>query len=136
MTSLTVPSNPLPPPVNRRPDAKPEIVRTHRKPNSRPETVADQTNDQTVKERVSTRIDKSKVKGRERVNRKISSRKAVVTNAVIEEKRGPSKSKEPLPRTLLEDLLHEHIAALRWESALNVSHLPIPFNFLSIVCAI
>ncbi|KAI8523227.1 hypothetical protein RHMOL_Rhmol13G0056800 [Rhododendron molle] len=98
MASLSVPINPLPPPVNRRPDVKPEISLT-------------------AKER-------DEEKRREKVNRKIASQKATsmklrseATKAVIGEKSGPSNSKEPLQ--LLENL-RAHIAALRWESALNV----------------
>lgn len=107
MASLSVPINPLPPPVNRRPDVKPEISLT-------------------AKER-------DEEKRREKVNRKIASQKATsmklrseAAKAVIGEKSGPSNSQEPLP--LLENL-RAHIAALRWESALNVSHFPLPFNF-------
>ncbi|KAE9460784.1 hypothetical protein C3L33_07301, partial [Rhododendron williamsianum] len=98
MASLSVPINPLPPPVNRRPDVKPEISLT-------------------AKER-------DEEKRRQKVNRKIASQKATsmklrseATKAVIGEKSGPSNSNGPL---LILENLRAHIAALRWESALNV----------------
>ncbi|XVF32191.1 hypothetical protein REPUB_Repub17cG0060800 [Reevesia pubescens] len=67
--------------------------------------------------------------GKEEVNRKIASRKAIsvilrreATKALIEKKRGPNNSKKLRPRTVLE-ALHEKITALRWDSALKVFEL-------------
>ncbi|XP_028126127.1 pentatricopeptide repeat-containing protein At5g48730, chloroplastic [Camellia sinensis] len=133
--SLSGPSNPFPPPVNRRPNTKPVSVRTHPSPKSKFEPPTERTTALTVKERAPSRIDMAKLKEREErerkeeVNSKIASQKAIsiilrreATKAVIEKKRGPNNSKKLLPRTVLE-ALHERITALRWESALKVFEL-------------
>ncbi|CAL5424952.1 unnamed protein product [Camellia sinensis] len=133
--SLSGPSNPFPPPVNRRPNTKPVSVRTHPDPKSKFEPPTERTTALTVKERAPSRIDMAKLKEREErerkeeVNSKIASQKAIsiilrreATKAVIEKKRGPNNSKKLLPRTVLE-ALHERITALRWESALKVFEL-------------
>eukprot|EP00257_Ricinus_communis_P021752 XP_015581300.1 pentatricopeptide repeat-containing protein At5g48730, chloroplastic [Ricinus communis] len=72
---------------------------------------------------------KEEKEGKEEMDRKIASRKAIsvilrreATKAIIEKKRGPTNSKKLLPRTVLE-ALHERITALRWESALKVFEL-------------
>ncbi|KAL8106615.1 pentatricopeptide repeat-containing protein At5g48730, chloroplastic isoform X2 [Apium graveolens] len=106
MASLSGPTTPFPPPINRRPETQP------------------------VKN-----LEALKLKERENrerkvmVNNKIASQKAIsiilrreATKSFIEKKRGPTNSKKLLPRTVLE-ALHERITALRWESALKVFEL-------------
>lgn len=106
MASLSGPTTPFPPPINRRPETQP-----------------------------AKNLEALKFKERENkerkvmVNNKIASQKAIsiilrreATKSVIEKKRGPTNSKKLLPRTVLE-ALHERITALRWESALKVFEL-------------
>ncbi|KAK3021643.1 hypothetical protein RJ639_046367 [Escallonia herrerae] len=125
MASLSGPTNPFPPTINRR----------HGKAHTREEPLPEHASALALPQKGTTRIDTAKLKEREmrerkeEVNRKIASRKAIsiilrreATKAVIEKKRGPNNSKKLLPRTVLE-ALHERITALRWESALKVFEL-------------
>lgn len=143
---LRGPTNPFPPPRNRRrPRTKPvdslpypPITASAQVPSPLPE----RTHALTSSEKVSRRLDPVKLKAKEvkerkeETGRKKASQKAIsiilrreATKAVIEKKTG--NSKKLLPRTVLE-ALHERITALRWDSALKVSHLLftiVPFRY-------
>ncbi|KAL3828905.1 hypothetical protein ACJIZ3_017707 [Penstemon smallii] len=128
MASLAGPTNPFPPPFNRR-------TQTRNKPRPDPQTSYDPNNritlDNITERRVLDHAQLKEVEAKERkeqTNRKIASQKAIsiilrreATKAVIEKKKG-NNSKKLLPRTVLE-ALHERITALRWESALKVFDL-------------
>lgn len=147
MASMSSPTHPFPPSVNRRPAMELISVRTQSAPRAVNEANssssssafsngnAGKTEALTVSRGRIVDIEKLKEKEtrerKEEVNRKIASRKAIsvilrreATKALIEKKGGPNNSKKLLPRTVLE-ALHERITALRWESALKVS----PFFF-------
>ncbi|KAF3435968.1 hypothetical protein FNV43_RR23060 [Rhamnella rubrinervis] len=147
MATVSSPTHPFPPSLNRRPATKLVAVRSKYTP--RPETEANlSSSSSSSSDKNATRgktdaltvsrgrildIEKLKEKEererKEEVNRKIASRKAIsvilrreATKALIEKKRGPNNSKKLLPRTVLE-ALHERITALRWNSALKVFEL-------------
>ncbi|KAH7517549.1 pentatricopeptide repeat-containing protein At5g48730, chloroplastic [Ziziphus jujuba] len=152
MASLSSPTHPFPPSVNRRPAIELISVRSQSTPRAVNEANsssssssssysssfaangnAGKTEALTVSRGRIIDIEKLKEKEtrerKEEVSRKIASRKAIsvilrreATKALIEKKGGPSNSKKLLPRTVLE-ALHERITALRWESALKVFEL-------------
>ncbi|CAA3002371.1 pentatricopeptide repeat-containing At5g48730, chloroplastic [Olea europaea subsp. europaea] len=136
MASLSGPTSPFLPSLNRRRNldtSRNRPISAHR---SDPQPSNDQRsnhNTLTITERTSRKFDGAKLKEREaierkeEINRKIASQKAIsiilrreATKAVIEKKKG--NAKKLLPRTVLE-ALHERITALRWESALKIFDL-------------